>query len=232
MSGTAEATAVADAAQAPLPERADLLRSAGGIGLYAGVFGLSFGAVSITAGLSVAQTMVLSVVMFTGASQFALVGTVAAGGTPFAALPAVLLLGLRNAFYGGPVGAIVRPRGLRRLWTAQFVIDETTAMAVAQPTRRAGRFAFYATAACLFTMWVLGSFAGSLIGSGIDPSALGLDAAAPAIFLALLWPQVQRARAPGLAVTGALVALVLIPLAPAGVPVLGAAAVALVWGRR
>lgn len=232
MPGAAEATAVVDAAESRVPERRDLLRSASGIGLYAGVFGLSFGAVSVTAGLSVAQTMVLSVVMFTGASQFALVGTVAAGGTPFAALPAVLLLGLRNAFYGGPIGALVRPRGLRRLWTAHFVIDETTAMAVAQPTRCAGRFAFYATAASLFTLWVLGSLAGSLIGSGIDPSALGLDAAAPAIFLALLWPQVQRARAPGLAVAGALVALVLIPLAPAGVPVLGAAAVALVAGRR
>jgi 4-azaleucine resistance transporter AzlC len=214
-----------------MSERGDLRRAAAGIGVYAGVFGATFGAVSVAAGLTVAQTMGLSVGMFTGASQFAFVGTVAAGGSPFAALPAVLLLGLRNAFYGGPVSGIVKPRGISRLWTAHFVIDETTAMAVAQPTPAAGRSAFWATGLCLFVMWVLGSLAGSLIGRAINPSDLGLDAAAPAIFLALLWPQVQRARTPGIALAGAVVAVALIPLAPAGVPVIGAAAVALVWSR-
>jgi 4-azaleucine resistance transporter AzlC len=209
-----------------------LRRSAIGIGIYAGAFGMTFGAVAAGARLTVAETMVLSAVMFTGASQFAFVGVLSAGGSPFAAVPAALLLGVRNAFYGVPISAMLRPRGLARLWTAQFVIDETTAMAVAQTTPRAQRYAFWATAISLFSLWVLGSLAGRLIGSAIDPGRLGLDAAAPAIFLALLWPQLRQRRAPAVAVAGALVALVLIPLAPAGVPVIAAAGVAVLAGAR
>jgi 4-azaleucine resistance transporter AzlC len=213
-----------------LPERAAITRSAIGIGVYAGVFGLTFGAVSVTAGLSVGQTIALSAVMFTGASQFALVGILGAGGSAAAGLSAALLLGLRNAFYGVPVTQIVRPRGLRRLATAQFVIDETTAMAVAQRTPRAGRYAFWATGLIMFALWNLGSVGGALIGSGIDPSALGLDAAAPAIFLALLWPQLGRARARPVAIAAAALALALVPMVPAGVPVIAAAGVAVVAG--
>jgi 4-azaleucine resistance transporter AzlC len=211
-------------------ERREITRAAVGIGLYAGAFGATFGTVAVSSGLSLAQTMVLSAVMFTGASQFAFVGVIASGGSPLAAVPAALLLGMRNAFYGVPVTAILRPRGLRRLWTAHFVIDETTAMAVAQSTPRARRYAFWATASILFTLWVLGSIAGAVIGSGINPSDLGLDAAAPAIFLALLWPQLRRAGAPLVGVLGGLVALALVPLAPAGVPVIAAAAVAIAAG--
>ena len=213
-----------------LRERRDLTREAAGIGVYAGAFGLTFGAISMGAGLGLLETMLLSTVMFTGASQFALVGTVAAGGSAFAAIPATLLLGLRNAFYGAPVTRIVRPRGLRRMWTAHFVIDETTAMAVAQPTQTARRYAFWATGAILFVCWVSGTLAGALIGSGIDPSAFGLDAAAPAIFLALLVPQVKRSGAVGVAVAGGLVALVLIPIVSPGVPVIAAAGIAIARG--
>jgi 4-azaleucine resistance transporter AzlC len=211
-------------------QRPAINRAAGGIGLYAGAFGLTFGAVAVTAGLSVIQALVMSAVMFTGASQFALVGVVAVGGSPAAALSAALLLGLRNAFYGVPIARIVRPRGLRRLWTAHFIIDETTAMAVAQGTPAAGRYAFWATGLTLFTMWTLGTFAGALIGSGIDTSALGLDAAAPAIFLALLWPQLSRHRAPAVAVAAVAIALALVTVVPAGVPIIAAAGVALAAG--
>jgi 4-azaleucine resistance transporter AzlC len=214
----------------PFPQRAEITRAAVGIGLYAGAFGMTFGAVSVGSGLSLAQTMLLSAVMFTGASQFAFVGVIAAGGSPFAAIPAALLLGLRNAFYGVPVTEILHPRGLARLWTAHFVIDETTAMAVAQATPRARRYAFWATGSILFTLWVIGSLAGGLIGSGINTPHFGLDAAAPAVFLALLWPQLIRPRAPAVALLGALVALALIPIAPAGVPVIAAASVAIVAG--
>jgi 4-azaleucine resistance transporter AzlC len=213
-----------------LPEWPAITRSAIGIGVYAGVFGVTFGAVSVTAGLSVGQTIALSALMFTGASQFALVGILGAGGSAAAGLSAALLLGLRNAFYGVPVTQIARPRGLRRLYTAHFVIDETTAMAVAQPTPRAGRYAFWATGLILFALWNLGSVAGALIGSGIDPSALGLDAAAPAIFLALLWPQLGRARARPVALMAAALALALVPLVPAGIPVIAAAVVAVAAG--
>jgi 4-azaleucine resistance transporter AzlC len=214
----------------PLRGRTEILRAAVGIGLYAGAFGMTFGAVAVASGLSLAQTMVLSMVMFTGASQFAFIGVIAAGGSPFAAIPAALLLGMRNAFYGVAVTEILRPRGLKRLWTAHFVIDETTAMAVSQPTRQSRRYAFWATGSILFALWNIGGLAGGLIGSAINPADFGLDAAAPAVFLALLWPQLKRPEALGVALLGALVALALVPIAPAGVPVIAAAAVAVTAG--
>jgi branched chain amino acid efflux pump len=169
----------------------------------------------------------LSAVMFTGASQFALVGVLAVAGSPFAALAAALLLGVRNAFYGVPVAGIVHPSGFGRLMTAHFVIDETTAMAVAQTDRSAARYAFWATGIGLCSMWNLGTLAGALIGRNINTSALGLDAAAPAIFLALLWPQLSRGRGPTVAVGAVVVALALVTIAPAGVPIIAAAGVAI-----
>jgi 4-azaleucine resistance transporter AzlC len=178
----------------------------------------------------VTQAAALSTVMYTGASQFALVGVLAAGGSPLAGLLAALLLGLRNAFYGVPVTRILRPQGSRRLWTAHFVVDESAAMAVAQPTPRAGRYAFWATGITLYALWTLGTLAGALIGKGIDSSALGLDAAAPAIFLALLWPQLSRDRGRAVAAGAAIVTLGLVPLVPAGVPITAAAAAAILAG--
>jgi predicted branched-subunit amino acid permease len=160
------------------------------------------------------------------------VGVLAAGGSLLAGVSAALLLGLRNAFYGVPVTRIVRPRGVARIWTAHVVVDESTAMAVAQPDARAGRYAFWATGGTLYALWTLGTLAGSLIGSGISTSALGLDAAAPAIFLALLWPQLSQERGAGVALGAATVALVLVPLVPAGVPIIAAAAVAILAGFR
>ena len=216
----------------PVAGRAAITRAAAGIGLYAGAFGVTFGAVAVRSGLSVTQAVVLSAVMCTGASQFALVGVLAAGGSLLAGVSAALLLGLRNAFYGVPVTRIVRPRGVARIWTAHVVVDESTAMAVAQPDARAGRYAFWATGGTLYALWTLGTLAGSLIGSGISTSALGLDAAAPAIFLALLWPQLSQERGPGVALGAAVVALVLVPLVPAGVPIIAAAAVAILAGLR
>ena len=211
-------------------ERDAIRRAVAGIAIYAGVFGLAFGAVAAASGLTVLQAVVLSAVMFTGASQFALVGILGAGGSPFAGLAAALLLGARNAFYGVPVSGIVGPRGLGRLLTAQLVIDETTAMAVAQRDRRAGRYAFWATGVGLFALWNMGTLAGVLIGSSISTRALGLDAAAPAIFLALLWPQLTRDRGPAVAFGAVVVALSLVTIAPPGVPIIAAAAVAVAAG--
>jgi 4-azaleucine resistance transporter AzlC len=214
----------------PLPERGLIFRAAIGIGLYAMAFGASFGAISVGSGLTVGQTMVLSLVMFTGASQFAFVGVAASGGSPFAAVPAALLLGVRNAFYGVPVSEILHPRGFARLWTAHFVIDETTAMAISQATPQAKRYAFWATGLILFSLWQLGSLAGGLVGRAVNPADIGLDAAAPAVFLALLWPMLRRTEARWVAWGGALLALALVPIAPPGVPVVASAIVALVGG--
>jgi predicted branched-subunit amino acid permease len=203
----------------------------------------SFGAVAVGSGLSVAQTMVLSLVMFSGASQFAFVG-VAAAGSPYAALTAALLLAVRNSFYGVTMSEILHtrgdtpheppepphPRGWWRLWTAHFVIDETTAMAIGRDNPRAQRYAFWATGAVLCVLWQLGSLVGALVGTSVDPPALGLDAAAPAVYLALLWPRLQRAKARAVALAGAALAVALIPVAPSGLPVVAAAGVALVVG--
>jgi 4-azaleucine resistance transporter AzlC len=213
-----------------LPERRAIIRAAAGIGLYAGAFGLTFGAVATASGVRALQAVAMSVVMFTGASQFALVGIVAAGGAPLAALSAALLSGVRNAFYGVPVARLICPRGLRRLLTAHLVIDETTAMAVSQRAPRAGRYAFWATGIAMFMLWNLGTLAGALIGTGIDTSVLGLDAAAPAIFLALLWPQLSRDRGLTVALGAVIVTLSLMTVVPAGIPILAAAAVAILAG--
>jgi 4-azaleucine resistance transporter AzlC len=210
--------------------RRAVLRAALGIGLYAGAFGASFGAVAVGSGLSVAQAMILSLVMFSGASQFAFAGVAAAGGPAVAAVAAALLLGLRNAFYGVPLAEILSPHGAARLWTAHFVIDETTAMAVGQPSRRLQRYAFWSTGLVLCALWQLGSLAGAVLGQAVDPADFGLDAAAPAVFLALLWPGLKRPEARWVAVGGAAVAVALVPWAPQGVPVLAAAGVALLAG--
>ncbi len=228
---TTEPAPAADPSEVPAPpERAAILRAAIGLGVYAGLFGASFGAISIASGLSVGQTMVLSLVMFSGASQFAFAGVVATGGAPAAAVAAALLLGVRNAFYGLAISEIVSPRGLARLWTAHFVIDETTAMALGQATPRARRYAFWSTGLILCALWQVGSLIGALVGSAVDPTALGLDAAAPAVFLALLWPNLKRTEAKLVALGGVAVALVLVPVAPAGIPVLAAAGVAVIAG--
>ena len=213
-----------------LPERAAILRAAVGIGLYAAAFGATFGAVAVAAGLDRAQASALSLVMFSGASQFAFVGVVGAGGSPWTALGPALLLAVRNGFYGVALADVLDPRGWRRAVTAHFVIDETTAMAVAQTGRRAQRFAFWATGLCLFALWQTGTLLGALLGGAVDPARFGLDAAAPAVFLALLWPQLRRARARWVAAGGAVVALALLPVAPGGVPVLAAAGVAVLAG--
>ena len=213
-----------------LPQRAGILRAATGIGIYAAAFGAAFGAVSVASGLSVAQTMVLSLVMFSGASQFAFVGVAASAGSPFAAVGPALLLGVRNALYGVPVSEILHPAGSTRLLAAQLVIDETTAMATGQPTSRAKSYAFWATGLVLFGLWQLGSLAGAVVGSAIDPADFGLDAAAPAVFLALLWPRLRNRGAARVAVCGAAVAVLLVPIVPPGVPVIAAAAVALIAG--
>lgn len=212
-------------------DRASIRRDALGIGAYAGAFGASFGAVSVAAGLTVPQTAVLSLLMFTGASQFALIGVIEAGGALLAAVAAALLLGVRNAFYGVSMSQILGVRGRRGAVPAHFVIDETTAMAIARDDRGAQRYAFWATGLTLYACWNVGTFVGAMGGSSIgEPDSLGLDAAIPAAFLALLWPRLRDWNGRLVALGAAVVALLLVPVAPAGVPVLGAAVVAVVAG--
>src|SRR5256885_11464629 len=143
------------------PQRA-IVRDALGIGIASGAYAISFGAISTAAGLSLLQTCALSVLMFTGASQFALVGVVGAGGSVWAGAAAAALLGSRNALYGLRLSSLLRVSGLRRIVASHFVIDETTAMAIARDDPALGRFAFWSTGLALFTLWNLGTLIGAL----------------------------------------------------------------------
>ena len=201
-----------------------VLRDAVSIGFATGVYAVSFGVLAVAAGFSVAQTCVMSAVTFTGASQFSFVSVAAAGGGAAAALPPALLLGARNAVYALSLKSVLSRGPLRRAADAHLVIDESTAMAHAQPDPPARRRAFLATGLAVFVFWNLGTLIGALAGGVLgDPRDLGLDALFPAVFLALLVPQLRRRGAVPAALLGAVVAVVLLPVAPAGVPVMAAA---------
>jgi predicted branched-subunit amino acid permease len=218
-------------ADAAVP-RSGIVRDAIGIGLATGAYAISFGAVSVAAGLSVWQTQALSSLMFTGASQFALVGVLSAGGGAVAAVAIAALLGVRNAFYALHMVTVLRPRGARRLLAAQLTIDESTGMAIGHEDHEpSARKAFWATGIAIFTLWNIGTLIGAL-GADVlgDPARFGLDAAIPAAFLALLWPRLDTRLMRVIAVIAAAVALLLTPLLPAGLPVLIAGAVGVAVG--
>lgn len=212
-------------------DRAAIVRDGLGVGLATGLYGVSFGAVSVASGLDVAQTCVLSLLMFTGASQFALVGVLASGGTPLSGTVTALLLGTRNTLYGLRLAPLLGWRGLRRAAAAHLLIDESTAMSVARRTRTGARTGFLVTGGAVFVLWnlftLLGALGGTVLG---DPRTYGLDAAVGGAFLALLWPRLHEPGAARVALAAAAVALCAVPLAPAGVPVLAAGGVALVAG--
>lgn len=207
-----------------------------GVGLAVGLSGVAFGAAAVAAGLDMAQACALSLVAFSGASQFALIGVVAGGGNLIAGAVGAVLLGGRNALYGLRLAETLGVRGWRRLATAHVVIDETTAVATAQSGPRAARAGFWATAISIFTVWNLTTLVGALGASRLgDPDTYGLDVVGPAAFLALLWPRLrQGAPERRVAVLAAIVAVGATPLLPPGIPVMLAAVAALAGtvGRR
>jgi predicted branched-subunit amino acid permease len=210
-----------------------VIRDAVGIGIASGAYALSFGAISITAGLSLAQTCALSILMFTGASQFAFVGVVGAGGSAWAGAATAMLLGSRNALYGLRLSSLLNVSGLRRLAASHFVIDETTAMAIARVTPPESRFAFWATGFILFSFWNLGTLTGALATQVIpDPKALGLDAAPPAAFLALVAPRLRGREPVAIAIGAATVVLAVLPFVTPGVPLLIVALLVVAFGLR
>src|SRR5947208_11970581 len=212
------------------PERA-ILRDALGIGIASGAYAISFGAISTAAGLSLLQTCALSVLMFTGASQFALVGVVGAGGSVWAGAAVAALLGSRNALYGLRLSWLLRVSGLRRIVASHFVIDETTAMAIARDDPALGRLAFWSTGLALLTLWNLGTLVGALATHALsNPKVLGLDAAPPAAFLALLAPRLRSREPVAIALAAAVVAIAVLPFVPAGVPLLIVALLVSLYG--
>ena len=197
------------------------------VGIATGAYGISFGAISVASGLDVWQSCALSLLVFTGASQFALVGVIGSGGAPALAALAGLLLGTRNTLYGLKVSPMLGWRGRRRVAAAHLLLDESTAMTITRTTREDARVGFVSTGLSIFVLWNLATLAGALAGDSLgDPRTYGLDAAVGGAFLALLWPRLDSTHNRVAAVLGAAVALSVVPLTPSGVPVLAASVVA------
>jgi predicted branched-subunit amino acid permease len=220
----------------PAPDEAAVRRAwrdGVGVAVATSAYGVSFGALSVAAGLDLWQTCILSLVMFTGGSQFAFVGVIAAGGV--AAAPAAIasagLLGARNVAYGLRMSPVIGAAPAARAAAAHFTIDESTAVSLAQTGLRARRVGFWVTGIGIWLGWNISTLAGGLLGDVLgDPRAYGLDAAAAAAFLALLWPRLKRRQAVAVGVAAAVVATVLTPAIMPGIPVLVAALVAVLVG--
>jgi len=209
-------------------EHRQIVRDALAVAVATGAYGISFGAISVTSGLDVWQTCALSLLVFTGASQFALVGVIGAGGAPLLGAASGLLLGFRNTLYGLRLAPLLGWRGVRRAAAAHLVIDESTAMSVTRDSRDTARVGFLSAGIGVFTLWNLATLIGALAGDAIgDPRDYGLDAAVGGAFLALLWPRLDSALHRVVAALAAMVALSLVSFTAAGIPVLAAAVVAL-----
>jgi len=223
------------------PEDRAAFRTGLSVALAVSAYGISFGALSVAAGLDVWQTCVLSLLMFSGGSQFAVIGVIASGGVAAgpAAIAASALLGSRNGLYAIRMAPIIGPGFFRRLAAAWLTIDESTAVATAQPTIRSQRIGFWVTGVGIFVGWNIMTLVGALIGDLLgDVRQYGLDAAAAAAFLGLLWPRLKELQPVIVAIAAAVVATVLTPALPPGLPILAAALVAVVvgafnwWGKR
>lgn len=221
-----------DEAHAP-GETRRAAREGAGVAFATSLYGISFGALGVAAGLDVWQTCVLSLLMFTGGSQFAFVGVVAAGG--IAAIPAAIasaaLLGVRNVAYSMRMAPIVGGGMWRRALAVQFTIDESVAVALAQGTSHARQIGFWVTGVGIYVGWNVSTLAGALLGDVLgDPRTYGLDAAAAAAFLALLWPRLKHRQPIIVGIAAAVIATAVTPFVMPGMPVLIAAVVAIVVG--
>lgn len=216
-------------------DRREVLRDSLSIALPVGGYGLAFGAASVSAGFSIWQTCALSLLLFSGASQFAVVGVMGAGGSVLSAIATGTLLGIRNMFYGFRMAPILRFSGLRRLLSAQVTIDESTGVALMQEDKgaEAMRYGFLATGLGVFVFWNLFTLVGALGANSIgNPSEFGLDAAVPAAFLGLIWPRLTNLRTKFAALISTLIALALTPFLSAGLPIITTVTIAILLGWK
>ena len=205
-----------------------------GVGLATGLYGISFGALAITAGLNIWQAMLLSLLMFSGGSQFAFIGVLATGGSAAlgAAIASAWLLGVRNGFYAVRMAPILAKVGLKKLIPAMITIDESTLVSISQDALPAQRKGFWLTGGFVYLFWNLATLLGAFLGSSIgDVSKFGLDAAAAAAFVALIWSRLDTRSARLVALVAIVLAVALTPVLPAGIPVLvaGLSAVLIGW---
>jgi 4-azaleucine resistance transporter AzlC len=202
------------------------------LGVAVGLIGVSFGVLAVANDLSIAQACAMSVLVFTGASQFAFVGVIATGGSAAAAVGSGLLLAARNGVYGLALAPVLQGPLGKRLLAAQFVLDESTAMATAQSDQPSQVRAFWWSGLSIFVCWNAGTVIGALAGGALrDPAALGLDAAFPAGFVVLIGPHLRSRTGRRAALLAALIVVVTTPFLRPGMPIL-VAALAILVGLR
>jgi predicted branched-subunit amino acid permease len=215
------------------PKKKQVDRTALSVALTVGLYGAAFGAAGVTAGFSILQTCLLSILLFSGASQFAVVGIMGAGGAAISAIATATLLGFRNALYGLQMAPILKVKGIRRVLAAQITIDESTAVATLQDNDEDRKRGFYLTGIGVYIFWNLFTFLGALGASAIgDPSVWGLDAAVPAAFLGLIWPRLKNKLQFIVSAIAIAWALLLTPITPAGIPIITTVLLAIVFGVK
>jgi predicted branched-subunit amino acid permease len=215
------------------PKKNQVDRTAFSVAFTVGLYGAAFGAAGVTAGFSILQTCLLSILLFSGASQFAVVGIMGAGGAAISAIATATLLGFRNTLYGLQMAPILKVKGIKRVLAAQITIDESTAVATLQDNDEDRKRGFYLTGIGVYVFWNLFTFLGALGASAIgDPSVWGLDAAVPAAFLGLIWPRIKnkvQLLVSGIAIAWA---LLLTPVTPAGIPIITTVVLAIIFGAK
>jgi predicted branched-subunit amino acid permease len=208
-------------------------RTALSVAFTVGLYGAAFGAAGVTAGFSILQTCLLSILLFSGASQFAVVGIMGAGGSAISAIATATLLGFRNALYGLQMAPILKVGGLKRVLAAQITIDESTAVATLQENDEDRKRGFYVTGIGVYIFWNLFTYLGALGASAIgDPSIWGLDAAVPAAFCGLIWPRLKNKTQFLVSAIAIAWALLLTPIAPAGIPIITTVLLAVIFGVK
>jgi len=215
------------------PKKNPVDRTALSVAFTVGLYGAAFGAAGVTAGFSILQTCFLSILLFSGASQFAVVGIMGAGGSAISAIATATLLGFRNALYGLQMAPILKVRGLKRVLAAQITIDESTAVSTLQENDEDRKRGFYLTGIGVYIFWNLFTYLGALGASAIgDPSVWGLDAAVPAAFCGLIWPRLKNKKQFLVSAIAIAWALLLTPLTPAGIPIITTVLLAVIFGAR
>lgn len=204
------------------------------VSIAVGAYGTAFGAAAVASGFSVLQACLLSLLTFTGASQFAVIGVLGAGGTAIAGIATASLMGFRNAIYSMIAKPILNVSGIKRIVATQITIDESIAVATAEEVRgeAAMRHGFWLTGGGVFLFWNLFTLAGAMGAEAIgNPSEWGLDAAVPAAFLALVWPRLKDKDDYVLAIGAAALAIALTPIVPAGLPIIATTLLAVAFAR-
>jgi predicted branched-subunit amino acid permease len=205
------------------------------VSITVGAYGTAFGAAAVANGFSLLQTCLLSLLTFSGASQFAVIGVLGAGGGALSGIATASLLGIRNGVYGVIMAPRLKVKGFKRIVAAQITIDESTAVALGQEVRgeKAMRQGFWLTGFGVFLFWNLFTVAGALGAQAMgDIRAWGLDSAVPAAFLGLVWPRLKTNRDRVLAVGCMIFALAMTPILPAGLPIIATAFIAIAVGMR